>query len=288
MGEPPRKRARSERIAAVQSLLHVGNISNEGLAELLARLRQHDTDTDRLQGRRLVTDAFLQRVKGLAITKDMQSTDGDVFRWTFVDPNRLLTEMVSHSKALEEHFWAAVQNNPPSVTRPWHLVLGYDEFAPGNKLKVDNARKMFVLSYSFLELGQLQNDLLWFTVVAVRSCKVHTCSGGWSAFLRAYLLHHLFGPTGISTAGVPVMLRGKLVTVFASLSNLLTDGDGHRASLDWKGASSLKPCVKHVNVLRKERACVRMCSGSVHGWRYAAPRKTRLTPNQSCVHAVQV
>ena len=36
------------------------------------------------------------------------------------------------------------------------------------------------------------------------------------------------------------------------LSNLLSDGDGFRSALDWRGGSSLKPCFIHDNVLKKE------------------------------------
>lgn len=57
----------------------------------------------------------------------------------------------------------------------------------------------------------------------------------------------LLGPTGFSSAGVPIELRSGVATIFARVANLLTDGDGFRVSYDWKGHASMKPCFKHWN-----------------------------------------
>jgi hypothetical protein len=176
MAEPCLKKRRQSQTSAVQSLLHVGNITNDGLTKLLSQLKEHSVNPQELRGTRLVRTAFLQRARDLAVTIPMRRiSGGDAFEWTFLDPNRLLSQLVAASPALQKHVLAAAREAPPSMARPWHLVLGYDEFAPGNKLKIDNSRKMFVLSFSFLELGHLQNDMLWFTPVAVRSSMVH----GW-------------------------------------------------------------------------------------------------------------
>lgn len=55
----------------------------------------------------------------------------------------------------------------------------------------------------------------------------------------------LVGPTGFSTAGVPVELPSGTTVIFARMSNLLSDGDGFRITCDWKGHASMKPCFKH-------------------------------------------
>ena len=46
--------------------------------------------------------------------------------------------------------------------------------------------------------------------------------------LRAYLNAHLLSATGISTAGLPLMLNGQPFMLFAKLSHMLADGDGLR------------------------------------------------------------
>ena len=71
--------------------------------------------------------------------------------------------------------------------------------------------------------------------------------------LSRVLERFLVGPAGLLTVGLPLQIVGSHRLLFARLANLLSDGDGHRMGLDWKGASSLKPCFKHVNVLMKDR-----------------------------------
>ena len=114
--------------------------------------------------------------------------------------------------------------------------------------KVDNRRKAMVLSFTFAELGQVA---LWAVPVCVRSQMLHAVKGGWSCMLKHCLLRQLCGPDGLATAGMVLDLAGEPLLAHARLTNLLTDGDGWRSALDWRGHASLKPCFKHYNVLRK-------------------------------------
>ena len=69
------------------------------------------------------------------------------------------------------------------------------------------------------------------------------------------LIRHIFlGPHGLQTVGVPIRDGDRVVAVlFAKLKHLFfSDGDGLKIALDWKGASGLKPCFQHYNVLSKE------------------------------------
>ena len=65
--------------------------------------------------------------------------------------------------------------------------------------------------------------------------------GSWSALL---------GEDGFAAAGCPIVISSRLVLIFAKLAALLSDGDGLRQSLDWHGASNLKPCTKHNSVFK--------------------------------------
>ena len=78
--------------------------------------------------------------------------------------------------------------------------------------------------------------------------------GGWSHMLRVFLERLLVGPAGLSTVGMQITIGGRQRLLFARLTNLLSDGDGHRMAMDWKGASGLKPCWKHFNVWKKGSA----------------------------------
>jgi hypothetical protein len=179
--------------------------------------------------------------------------DGSHLDWEFADPNRLLAEAVDHSPGLAAMVSDAVRRSPPSMARPWSLIVGFDEFVPGNKLSTDNRRKAMVLSFTFRELGMaaMSSAIAWHTPVVVRTQIIGQVAGGWSHLLALYLQKQLLGPSGLATAGVPLMLNGQVVLMFAKLTNLLSDGDGLRQAFNWKGASGTKPCFKHFNVFNK-------------------------------------
>jgi hypothetical protein len=195
------------------------------------------------------------RFESVKRIESMPLIEGGFVDWEFADPNTLLANLVDHSPALNRLFTEAVRISPPSVNKPWSLVVGFDEFVPGNKLKVDNKRKTMVLSFSFLELGQaaLSQGLAWQTPVCLRASLIHSVVGGWPHFLKVYLQRQLVGPCGLATSGVALVLSGQPVMLFARLTNLLSDGDGLRQALDWRGHGSLKPCFKHFNVFKKDR-----------------------------------
>jgi hypothetical protein len=159
-----------------------------------------------------------------------------------------------------------VRLHPPSIEHPWSLIVGFDEFSPGNKLQCDNRRKTMVLSFTFKELGQLAlcKALVWHTPVCLRTSVITQVEGEWSHCLSVYLQRHLLGPCGLATSGVPVVLAdGRPTLIFARLTNLLSDGDGLRMALDWRGHASLKPCFKHYNVFKKDFSSSVWCHGSV-------------------------
>ena len=53
------------------------------------------------------------------------------------------------------------------------------------------------------------------------------------------------------TAGIALKLKGEFVVLHAKVVCLLSDGDGLKQGLQWNGASSLKPCFRHWNVVKK-------------------------------------
>ena len=122
-----------------------------------------------------------------------------------------------------------------------------------------------VLSVSFLELGQasLTQGHAWVTIATARATGViDSVVGGWSGMLRRIAENLLLGPHGLATAGLPLRIGGLPSLLYGKLTNILADGDGLRQGLDWRGASGLKPCIKHFNVFKKALSgCfnVRLC-----------------------------
>ena len=73
-------------------------------------------------------------------------------------PGLLLSCAVAESPSLQRLFRDALRIRPCSREAPWSLVVGYDEFVPGNKLQLQPSRKTMNLSFSFMELGADRAD----------------------------------------------------------------------------------------------------------------------------------
>ena len=108
-----------------------------------------------------------------------------------------------------------------------------------------------VLSFTFQELDMLTHEDGWFTPIIVRNGVISKSAHGWSSMLRQFLLAALTGPEGFSVAGVPLTLGGQPAMVFAKLRHMISDGDGLRMALDWKGANATKVCFRHINCVSK-------------------------------------
>lgn len=115
-------------------LLHIGGISNSGLHELLTELRR--TTSLPSTSRRAIEASFSRRFDGLKLVRPMPFAErSGVFNWEFLDPNMLIAESVAESALLRQSFENALSETPSSLSRPWRLVIGFDEYAPGNKFK---------------------------------------------------------------------------------------------------------------------------------------------------------
>lgn len=248
VGDGRAKRRKTENLQTRSLLQHGASIS--AVARIAARLRDlPDLEVNRYKLTRASDSLFAQlgRVHALDLVRPEEE-----FKWEFLDPNRLVAHLVHASPKLAGAFAAAAARHPCSSDRPWHLCMVWDEFMPGNVLSSLNARKTMVLSFSFLELGQdkLWHEECWFSPVLVRSKIIGRAQGGWSGMMRAYLNAHLYSATGIATAGLPLMLNGQPFMLFAKLSHMLADADGHRLAFEWKGAAGIKCCLRHWNVLK--------------------------------------
>ena len=190
-----------------------------------------------------------------SVEERVQLTNGSHFDWSMAHPGLLMSLVLEETPALQELFARGLRKHPNTQDSPWSLVIGFDEFAPGDKLKVDNARKAMVVSFSFRELGAvIRSEFGWFTGTVVRSSIINEAAGGWSAMMRQYLHVQLLGANGLSETGVAITIHNQPLLFWAKLTNLLSDGDGHRQCLSWRGASGIKPCFFHWNVFSKRSA----------------------------------
>lgn len=85
---------------------------------------------------------------------------------------------------------------------PWRLLLYADEIVPGNPLRPDNKRKVWVIYASWLELGDLlYSENAWLAVGVIRNHIVKTVRGGISNVIRALLRECFAGACSLSSAG---------------------------------------------------------------------------------------
>ena len=68
-------------------------------------------------------------------------------------PFPVLYHTASKSLAFSELLKAALQQRPCSASRPWRVILYFDEIFPGNQLAYKNSRKLWASYWSLLELG---------------------------------------------------------------------------------------------------------------------------------------
>ncbi len=166
------------------NLLHQGGVSMKGLASLMATLRGAGTSGMNWD-RNVLSQANQEVFHGIKCVDEVRLVSGALCSWTYADPCKLLTVLLSESVALQGLYDDAWARSPPAPAAPWSLVVAYDEFVPGNKLSADQARKTMVVSFTFLELGaaSLSRGTVWTTPVAVRSTTIAKVEFAIAVFL---------------------------------------------------------------------------------------------------------
>ena len=277
---------------SLRGLTRLGKISNKGLDELLSRLRNNPELLT--VHRRQLADGFHERFEEVRARILLAMVEGPEWSWDIADPGLLLSKLLAERQPLRDLFVRILREKPCTREAPWSIVVGFDEFSPGNKLKVNNQRKCMVLSFSFSELGceNLSSDAVWFTPVVVRHNVIDKVRGGWAHMLLTFLELLLRGTHGLQTVGVAIPTGdGQIVMLFGKLTDLFSDGDGLRAALDWKGASGLKPCFRHWNVVSKNsdmvgrdvaNEYVDICCADPRRFRLWAPGEQEVTIDMLC------
>jgi hypothetical protein len=137
------------RTAGLNELLHTGGVTTSALAEILAKVARSDLGCDADVGRHRLQRDNLHIFNQHKVAQDLQLSDGSIFVWSFLNPHTWLPDLVERSPRLQVVFAAALERYPVSAAQPWHLAVAFDEFAPGNKLQVDNSRKCVVSCYEY-------------------------------------------------------------------------------------------------------------------------------------------
>ena len=170
----------------------------------------------------------------------------------YLDATLLMQHVLSCCPHYADRFVETLKRHPSSHANQWHCIMGFDEFNSGDKLKVFmQGKKMMCLYFTFEELEENSSNSMWLPLAAVRSHVLNLFEGGWSNVFTQMLHRTFYGRLGLSVVGVAFSHRGRHCIFYAKLSNILSDGDGLKLVTGWRGASGLRPCLVHSNILMK-------------------------------------
>ena len=84
-----------------------------------------------------------------------------------------------------------------------------------------------------------------------RSSEMEDVHAGWSQALKLLLRKFSMHESGPARGGIPFTVGDQTYTIHAKVSDIISDGDGHRQGLEWVGAGGLRCCLLHANVFGK-------------------------------------
>ena len=136
---PPRRDQKRKREENLRELMGDISISHASLRRVLKTLNDEGLSNKSLN------KAYWSRYKEVAVCDDLVTLDGNPVRWHSCDPGRLVQYMVSQSPKLMDAYAAAANQHDSE----WGVVVVFDEFVPGDKLKANNRKKAMSLWLQF-------------------------------------------------------------------------------------------------------------------------------------------
>jgi hypothetical protein len=170
----------------------------------------------------------------------------DVPTWSYVHPCALM----HHLSGICPSFGDLMSSLIEPEFKPLRVVLYMDEIVPGNPLRIDKARSIMCVYYSFVEFPQhvLQRGNGWFLFGILRSKLIELLPGGESQLFKM-ILRNMFATNNCLAVGVNIVARDRLVTCRAIFGGLLADEVAHKDCFNIKGAAGTKPCISCKNVV---------------------------------------
>ena len=160
------KRRRTDE-GKLQELVTIKNVSLHAVQRVLNAI---SSEEDAVSWRQLQA-ARVSRFEQVRHTITLPAEDGGEVAISMAHPMRLLTLLLQENATFRTWLEESWRARPSSTAQPWQMLLGWDEFVPGNKLALQNNRKTMVLNFAFLEMRRhLSCDAAWLTPLAVRTC----------------------------------------------------------------------------------------------------------------------
>ena len=226
----------SEKRRRISKLLSIRGVNVSMVSQVIGILE------DRAPPRAVVRRVQSQMAEDVCTTIRLPLTDGTHFDWCVALPQQTLPYLYRECETFRDAVAGAAER------QQWHMALYLDEVTPGNPLRPDNRRRMTAMYASIMEWGPfLRTEEGWLTLGVIRSSLVKTVVGGMANIVRLLLAALFLGPTSLSTGGVA--LGGRMV--FIRCGRLLADEAAGKTVFNFRGASSLRPCMACKNVVSK-------------------------------------
>ena len=249
--------ATEHRKKVVKVLGHAGLSSNAAsvrrVLAALAECPEADRDGILHAKQKTLSAAVAEHAEGLTWTMSLQLAGGGTFDCPTPSFSKMLQRACQVSPVLRSRLLEIWQRSP---TAPLNICIYGDEIVPGNVLRLDHSRKLFLMFWSIKELGPsiLHSTAAWFPMVAIRSTKLQSIDGGVSQCVRLVLRRMLLEEK-INDRGVVVWLDEHQATPVAlrfRVSNLIFDGDAQRQVFCAKESVGKVPCLCCLNVVHED------------------------------------
>ena len=169
----------------------------------------------------------------------------------FQHPWAMLYHAASTSSDVSKLIEKTIATHPPSIDKPWNIILYQDGVDPSDGLSVNKSRKSNVLYWTILEFDHeaLAHEELWFTATLIRSKSSDDFEGAMVALTRLVLMQ-FFDPNGHDSrrSGITLQLiDGRREHIYAKLGVLLADEVAIKEMIGCKGHAGTTPCLCCVN-----------------------------------------
>ena len=149
---------RPAKLARLQGLRdRLPYVSQSALSAIL-KIAQHDELPD-IHNRRALRDARDSKAQAatpygpICQIVELLGEDGKQVPVEVQHPFAMLHHACLTSKPLSALMKRCIEKRPPSLAKPWSLVLYADEVTPGNQLAYKSHRKFWAVYWSVLEWG---------------------------------------------------------------------------------------------------------------------------------------
>jgi hypothetical protein len=151
-----------------------------------------------------------------------------------------------HSSSYADIVFSALQHRPPTVDRPWSLILYQDGVDPSDGLAKSHTRKSAVYYTAVAEYGAraLGFEHVWLTATLVRVNQIHKIEGDHCR-IATLILERMFNPGGIDAERAGFILEfpdGSRHQVYIKLGIVLADEPALKELASMKGHAGTLCC----------------------------------------------